>query len=103
MSSTPVFAESPGTSPMDDGVLLELETSPDDAEIKTTTTTTHTYRPDVDGLRTLAVVPVLVFHAYPSSLPGGFIGVDIFFVISGFLISGILFRECQLGKFTYAG
>ncbi|KDO19784.1 hypothetical protein SPRG_21478 [Saprolegnia parasitica CBS 223.65] len=65
--------------------------------------TPHTYRPDVDGLRTLAVVPVLVFHAYPAFLPGGFIGVDVFFVISGFLISGILFKEHQRGSFTYAG
>ncbi|OQR90165.1 acyltransferase, partial [Achlya hypogyna] len=63
----------------------------------------HVYRPDVDGLRTLAVVPVVVFHAYPDLLPGGFIGVDVFFVISGFLISGILFKEFERGKFTYAG
>ncbi|OQR84048.1 acyltransferase 3, partial [Achlya hypogyna] len=63
----------------------------------------HAYRPDIDGLRTLAVVPVVVFHAYPDLLPGGFIGVDVFFVISGFLISGILFKECQKGAFTYAG
>ncbi|KDO30226.1 hypothetical protein SPRG_04998 [Saprolegnia parasitica CBS 223.65] len=62
----------------------------------------HTYRPDIDGLRTLAVVPVLVFHANPKLFPGGFIGVDIFFVISGFLISGILFKEHKRGKFTYA-
>ncbi|EQC28295.1 hypothetical protein SDRG_13975 [Saprolegnia diclina VS20] len=62
-----------------------------------------TYRPDVDGLRTLAVIPVLLFHAYPAFLPGGFIGVDVFFVISGFLISGILFKEHQRGSFTYTG
>ncbi|EQC40577.1 hypothetical protein SDRG_02465 [Saprolegnia diclina VS20] len=62
----------------------------------------HSYRPDIDGLRTLAVLPVLVFHAYPKLFPGGFIGVDIFFVISGFLISGILFKEHKRGKFTYA-
>ncbi|KDO27875.1 hypothetical protein SPRG_20343 [Saprolegnia parasitica CBS 223.65] len=62
---------------------------------------THVYRPDIDGLRTLAVVPVLVFHAYPTLFPGGFIGVDVFFVISGFLISGILFKEHARGKFTY--
>ncbi|KDO23381.1 hypothetical protein SPRG_11473 [Saprolegnia parasitica CBS 223.65] len=59
------------------------------------------YRPDVDGLRTLAVLPVVVFHAYPELFPGGFIGVDIFFVISGYLISGILFKENQRGSFTY--
>ncbi|OQR91979.1 acyltransferase 3 [Achlya hypogyna] len=60
------------------------------------------YRPDIDGLRTLAVVPVVIFHAYPDAFPGGFVGVDIFFVISGFLISGILFKEFRKGKFTYA-
>ncbi|EQC27585.1 hypothetical protein SDRG_14639 [Saprolegnia diclina VS20] len=60
------------------------------------------YRPDVDGLRTLAVLPVVVFHAYPDLFPGGFIGVDIFFVISGYLISGILFKENQRGSFSYA-
>ncbi|RLO10954.1 hypothetical protein DYB28_013831, partial [Aphanomyces astaci] len=41
------------------------------------------YRPDIDGLRTLAVVPVVLFHAYPHSIKGGFTGVDVFFVISG--------------------
>ncbi|KAF0717380.1 Aste57867_2327 [Aphanomyces stellatus] len=61
-----------------------------------------TYRPDIDGLRALAVVPVVIFHAYPKALPGGFIGVDIFFVISGYLISSILFKEHTKGTFTYA-
>ncbi|KAF0708340.1 hypothetical protein As57867_006364, partial [Aphanomyces stellatus] len=61
-----------------------------------------TYRPDIDGLRALAVIPVVIFHAYPELLPGGFIGVDIFFVISGFLISSILYKEHAKGKFTYA-
>jgi peptidoglycan/LPS O-acetylase OafA/YrhL len=59
------------------------------------------YRPDVDGLRAIAVLFVLVFHASPNSLRGGFIGVDVFFVISGYLISSILFRSLQADRFSY--
>jgi peptidoglycan/LPS O-acetylase OafA/YrhL len=49
------------------------------------------YRPDIDGLRAVAIAFVIAFHAFPESFRGGFVGVDIFFVISGFLISWILF------------
>ncbi len=59
------------------------------------------WRNDITGLRALAVLPVLFFHAFPALLPGGFYGVDIFFVISGYLISGIIFRALQKGNFSY--
>jgi peptidoglycan/LPS O-acetylase OafA/YrhL len=59
------------------------------------------YRPDIDGLRAVAVLAVVVFHASPRWLPGGFIGVDIFFVISGYLISTILFETFDNGRFNF--
>ncbi|MGQ0764601.1 MAG: acyltransferase family protein [Gemmatimonadota bacterium] len=63
---------------------------------------TPDYRPDVDGLRAVAVVAVLGFHAFPRDVPGGFVGVDVFFVISGYLISGIIFKALDRGTFTFA-
>lgn len=61
----------------------------------------HLWRNDITGLRALAVIPVLFYHAFPELLPGGFFGVDIFFVISGYLISGIIFRGVSTGTFSY--
>lgn len=61
----------------------------------------HPWRTDITGLRALAVLPVLIYHAFPSVLPGGFFGVDIFFVISGYLISGIIFRGLMRGSFSW--
>lgn len=60
------------------------------------------YRFDIDGLRALAVCAVLVFHAFPDALPGGFAGVDIFFTISGFLITSILARDDAHGGISLA-
>jgi len=59
------------------------------------------YRPDIDGLRAIAVLPVVGFHAFPEWIKGGFVGVDIFFVISGFLISRIIFGSLEQGRFSY--
>lgn len=58
------------------------------------------YRPDIDGLRALAILAVLIFHIHPTWLPGGFVGVDVFFVISGFLITSIIYRDMEAGSFS---
>lgn len=60
------------------------------------------YRPDIDGMRALAVIAVIVFHAWPTWFAGGFVGVDIFFVISGFLITSILISQLEKGTFSIA-
>lgn len=58
------------------------------------------YRPDIDGLRAVAVLPVVLFHAGSQTFSGGYVGVDIFFVISGYLIGGIIVEEIGQGRFT---
>jgi peptidoglycan/LPS O-acetylase OafA/YrhL len=60
-----------------------------------------TYRPDIDGMRALAVLAVIGFHAGIRFFAGGFVGVDIFFVISGFLITSIICKNLERGKFSF--
>ena len=58
------------------------------------------YRREIDGLRAIAVVPVILFHAGFETFSGGFVGVDVFFVISGYLITSIILAELEQGKFS---
>jgi peptidoglycan/LPS O-acetylase OafA/YrhL len=58
------------------------------------------HRPDVDGLRAIAVIPVLLYHARLGSATGGFVGVDVFFVISGYLITGLILQDIQADRFS---
>ncbi len=57
------------------------------------------HRPEIDGLRALAVLPVILFHAGFGLFGGGYVGVDVFFVISGFLITSIIVAELRAGRF----
>lgn len=60
------------------------------------------YRADISGLRAVAVIPVVLFHADPRLVPGGFVGVDVFFVISGFLITSLIAQDMAQGRFSLA-
>lgn len=70
-------------------------------KINKVTDMTIKYRPDIDGLRAFAVLSVVVFHYFPAALPGGFVGVDIFFVISGYLIGTIIYRDIKFHSFSF--
>jgi peptidoglycan/LPS O-acetylase OafA/YrhL len=61
------------------------------------------YRRDIDGLRAVAVLGIVGYHAFPGLVPGGFAGVDVFFVISGFLITGVIARGREAGSFAWGG
>lgn len=81
---------------------MKHEISSPRSEVSTPPAFAHPhYRPDIDGLRAVAVLAVVGFHAFPQSIGGGLIGVDIFFVISGFLISSIIFQGLRSDRFSY--
>ena len=72
-------------------------------ELRQRPATGHVYRADIDGLRALAVVPVVLYHTGLTAFHGGYIGVDIFFVISGYLITSILYRDIRLSRYSIKG
>lgn len=81
---------------------LKARLLPVSPQVPETGALTHPpYRPDIDGLRAIAVLSVIGFHAFPDWVKSGFTGVDIFFVISGFLISTILFGSLEKNKFSF--
>jgi peptidoglycan/LPS O-acetylase OafA/YrhL len=61
------------------------------------------YRADIDGLRAVGMVLVVAFHAFPRVISGGFVGVDVFFVISGYLITGIILSDLRSSDFSFIG
>lgn len=70
-------------------------------DISNSIITSPTYRKDIDGLRAILVISVILFHMFPEHVKGGFIGVDIFFVISGYLISTIIYNSLEKNTFSF--
>src|ERR1700722_9717491 len=62
--------------------------------------TSSSYRPDIDGVRAVSIIAVVYYHAFPALVPGGFVGVDVFFVISGFLITQIILGQFAKNSFS---
>jgi peptidoglycan/LPS O-acetylase OafA/YrhL len=80
-----------------------LESAPPPSAARVASPADIGYRPEIDGLRAVAVLPVVLYHAGLAGFDGGFVGVDVFFVISGFLITSILKREIDAGRFSLLG
>jgi peptidoglycan/LPS O-acetylase OafA/YrhL len=73
------------------------QTAPDLARVESVAN----YRPDIDGLRAIAIVPVILYHVHLVAFSGGYLGVDVFFVVSGFLITSLIAPEIAQGRFSY--
>src|SRR6516165_8916444 len=85
---------------------MGVSTAPDAGEavsVATVRSSDRSFRPDVEGLRAVAVLLVVFYHAGLSHLSGGYVGVDVFFVISGFVITGVLVREREASRRTSLG
>ena len=88
-------------NPNDAGNLIQLQTIFNFMNLHPKSTLHQKYRPDIDGLRAIAIIMVVIFHAFPTFLRGGYAGVDVFFVISGYLIGSVIERELERGKFNF--
>ena len=88
-------------SNIDAAILTNTSSIDDYAEVGKDTTEKLRYRADIDGLRGISILFVFLYHLFPQIFVGGFIGVDIFFVISGFLISKIIFKKLQTSSFSF--
>lgn len=81
---------------------MSIPVNPLNSQFTTTQSTSAAYRPEIDGLRAVAIIPVIFYHAGFASFTGGFVGVDVFFVISGYLITSLIVRDLEQGCFSLA-